>query len=65
MELVLNGEPTSVDYDDLAQLVSDNAPSTRGVAVAVNQEVVPRSEWISTRLADGDRVEILAAAQGG
>jgi sulfur carrier protein len=37
----------------------------RGVAVAVDGEVVPRDDWSSTVLADGARVEVLAAIQGG
>ncbi|MEV6526437.1 sulfur carrier protein ThiS [Longispora urticae] len=37
----------------------------RGVAVAVNGTVVPRSTWTSTALADGDVVELLTAVQGG
>ncbi|MDT5031535.1 MAG: sulfur carrier protein [Actinoplanes sp.] len=36
-----------------------------GVAVAVNGEVVPRSTWATASLRDGDRVEVLTAAQGG
>ncbi|HLR96422.1 MAG TPA: sulfur carrier protein ThiS [Jiangellaceae bacterium] len=37
----------------------------RGVAVAVNAAVVPRSAWASTTLDDGDSVEILSAVPGG
>jgi sulfur carrier protein len=36
-----------------------------GVAVAVDGEVVPRAEWPSAALADGARVEVLTAVQGG
>jgi sulfur carrier protein len=36
-----------------------------GVAVAVDGEVVPRAEWPSVALADGARVEVLTAVQGG
>ncbi|MEW2619587.1 sulfur carrier protein ThiS [Streptomyces sp. NPDC048106] len=39
------------------------APS--GVAAAVNETVVPRSLWTGTALAEGDRVEVLTAVQGG
>lgn len=39
------------------------APS--GVAAAVNETVVPRAQWPSTALAEGDRVEVLTAVQGG
>ena len=37
----------------------------RGVAVALDGEVVPRAEWDSTPLAEGHSVEVLAAIQGG
>ena len=36
-----------------------------GVAVARNAEVVPRSQWHGTALADGDAVELVTAVQGG
>jgi sulfur carrier protein len=36
-----------------------------GVAVAVNREIVSRSQWDSYNLSDGDIVEILTAAAGG
>jgi thiazole synthase len=38
---------------------------SRGVAVAVDGEVVPRSEWDGTTLSAGQSVEVLAAIQGG
>ena len=49
----------------VAQLVSEWCPSPRGIAVALNGEVVPRSRWAATRLAPEDRVEIVTAAAGG
>jgi sulfur carrier protein len=36
-----------------------------GVAVAVDGEVVPRADWPAVALADGARVEVLTAVQGG
>jgi sulfur carrier protein len=41
------------------------APDAAGVAVAVDGEVVPRSDWESFVLCDGARVEVLTAMQGG
>ena len=41
------------------------ADDRRRVAVARNGEVVPRSAWETTRLADGDAVEVLAPVAGG
>jgi sulfur carrier protein len=41
------------------------APDGRGVAVALDGEVVPRGEWATTELRDGQQVEVVAAVQGG
>ena len=41
------------------------APDGRGVAVALDGEVVPRGEWASTEVRDGQQVEVLHAVQGG
>ncbi len=43
----------------------DVAPDARGVAVAVDAEVVPRGAWGRHALADGAEVEVLTAMQGG
>lgn len=62
MIVVVNGEAREVAADCTVDTL---APNQRGVAVAVNREIVPRSRWGEALLADGDRVEILEAAQGG
>ncbi len=49
----------------LAEVVGTWSKTDQGVAVAVNDQVVSRSEWPGVVLADGDRVEILTAVQGG
>lgn len=62
----VNGEAVAVPPGtSVADLVADRVPSQRGIAVARNLEVVPRSEWAATPVADGDAIEILTAAQGG
>ncbi len=66
MELTVNGVGRSVpDGVTVADLVREVTPQQRGVAVAVNGEVVPRTGWPATVLRGGDRVEVLSAAQGG
>jgi sulfur carrier protein len=49
----------------VADLVARWCPSPRGVAVAVDGEVVPRSTWSTTPVRPGDTVEIVTAAAGG
>jgi sulfur carrier protein len=64
----LNGEERELaDGATVASAVAalGVAPDARGVAVAVDREVVPRGAWASTVLTGGARVEVLTAIQGG
>ena len=78
MNITLNGTQHAVaDGASITTLVSQitgrplaaNGQATDGqklgVAVAHNSEVVPRSQWYVTALADGDDVELVTAVQGG
>jgi thiazole synthase len=68
MKIELNGKPRALPPGaTLADAVRESGAGAeaRGVAVALDGEVVPRSHWDSTLLADGHRVEVLAAIQGG
>ena len=68
MRVVLNGDDFVLDDDATvaAAVASLDLPASgRGVAVAVDAEVVPRGEWAETKLHEGARVEILRAIQGG
>ncbi|MFF9766489.1 sulfur carrier protein ThiS [Streptomyces sp. NPDC053086] len=62
----VNGEPRQVAAGTvLDALVQNLTAAPRGVAAAVNETVVPRAQWATTALAEGDRVEVLTAVQGG
>ncbi|MET3204472.1 MULTISPECIES: sulfur carrier protein ThiS [unclassified Arthrobacter] len=78
MNITLNGSRHSVaDEASITTLISQitgrplaaNGQATDGqklgVAVAHNSEVVPRSQWFVTALAEGDDVELVTAVQGG
>jgi sulfur carrier protein len=66
MNLLVNGEARAVEAGTtLGALVVDVAGRIEGTAAAVNGEVVPRSAWARTVLADADRVELLTAKPGG
>jgi sulfur carrier protein len=55
------------DYVDMTveELVAEHGIEPRGVAVAIDGEIVRRSQWVSTRVVDGSTVEIVTAAAGG
>jgi len=62
----VNGQPwDGPARTTVAELVSVWCPSPKGIAVARNGEVVPRSGWESTVVSAGDRIEIVTAAAGG
>ena len=64
MNITLNGEAATTEVATVAELVSEVGAPEAGTAVAVDGEVVPRSEW-ATKLAEGAAVDILTAVQGG
>jgi len=65
-QTTVNGDPyDAAPGSTAADLVARWCPSPRGVAVAVDGEVVPRSAWDTTVIAPGSSVEIVTAAAGG
>ena len=68
MNVTVNGEPREVGAGaTVASVVEllDVAPRARGVAVAVDGEVVSRGRWADTRLSEGSNLEVVAAIGGG
>jgi sulfur carrier protein len=68
VNVTVNGEPREMGAGaTVATVVEmlDVAPSGRGVAVALDGEVVSRGRWADTRLSEGSMVEVLAAIGGG
>jgi sulfur carrier protein len=66
LQVQVNGEnsafPAGTTVEQVVTTISQNL---KGVAVALNSEVVPRSAWSTTALSHGDHLEVLTAAQGG
>jgi sulfur carrier protein len=68
MVVTVNGEPRELPAGATVTTVVellDVVPGARGVAVALNGEVVRRGLWPETELPEGARIEVLAAIQGG
>ena len=66
MHVTVNGRPREVAAGTTLQvLVSGETGGGRGGAVALDGDVVPRSQWSGTTLRDGSVVEIVTAVQGG
>lgn len=66
MQLTVNGAPHSFERNpSLAQLLETLNLTGKRLAVERNGEIVPRSQFADTLLADGDKLEIVVAVGGG
>ena len=61
----INGLHHVIPSLSVSQLLHEVSLPTKGVAVAVNGEIVRRSEWETFVVQSEDTVEILTAAAGG
>jgi thiamine biosynthesis protein ThiS len=66
MKVFLNGEPaTAPDVVTVAGFLLQLGLPEKGVAVERNREIVPKSLYAATHLAEGDRIEIVQFVGGG
>ncbi len=65
MKLKVNDKEVETEASTLSQFSQEqNLPAT-GIAVAVNNRMVPRTEWNSHTLQNGDKILIIKAVCGG
>lgn len=67
MKVKLNGATYETEAENLEQLFTETHPDStdEGKAIAVNDDVIPSSEWKDYKLSENDRVEVIQAVQGG
>ncbi len=67
MHVKVNGKQVEKHSASLIELLESEGVDTTqsGIAVALNDDVVPRSLWNETTLSEGDVIEIITAMQGG
>lgn len=66
MEIILNGQAKQIAANcTVGQLVSGLFPSGKGIAVAINQSVVPKYDWPIRQLSPNDQIMLITATQGG
>lgn len=68
MNIKLNGENTEVeDVNYLSDFIAGqlNGKEPNGIAVALNEMVIPKQKWGSTLINENDSIEIIHAVQGG
>jgi len=65
MKLTINGELKEVNFATLGEWAATELGNTKGMAIAVNESVVPGSKWNSCALNDGDKILVVTATCGG
>jgi len=65
MQINVNNKPLSTTATSLSTLATELSLPEKGVAVAVNNKMVPRNQWEQTPLSEGMSVVIIKAACGG
>jgi sulfur carrier protein len=61
----VNGESQEFVAESVEEMLERLSIESRGVAVAIDGEVVRRSEWTEKRIEDGNAIEIVTAVAGG
>lgn len=67
MEIFVNNQPIETEEQTslLSLIFSQVGENSKGLAVAINEEVIPKNEWEKTILNQNDQVLIIKATQGG
>lgn len=65
MTITINNKASETEASNLALLATEMALPEKGVAMALNNKMVPRAEWENSRLTEGANVVIIKAACGG
>ncbi len=66
MDIILNQQPITVDEAaTLADLLTQQQIKPEGVAIAINNRIIKRTEWSATPLSQGDKVTLVQATYGG
>lgn len=65
MKIYLNHQALELEIQTLAELLAAQNIEPKGLAVAVNNNVVPRAEWAATPLKEQDQIHLFHAIAGG
>jgi sulfur carrier protein len=65
MQVIINQQETELQTSTLSGLVNELQLPDVGIAIAVNQQIIPRQLWESTQLIQNDHITIIRATRGG
>ena len=65
MDIAINGENRSVSARTVKELLDSLEIDAKRVAVVLNMEILPKADYVTRTIADGDRIEIVHFVGGG
>jgi sulfur carrier protein len=66
MKIEINGKPEEIlEKTNLKKLIDSKLKDTKGVAIAINDVVIPKVQWPEKHLESNDKVLFIKATQGG
>ena len=67
MTVFVNNKAHALEKDTMLPLLLEtiNLAGSKGIAVAINHSIIPKTEWEKTRLVENDKITIIRATQGG
>lgn len=65
IEVIVNGVKESIEVSVLSQLLEQKVSQAEKFAVAVNEEFIPKANYDSVNLTDGDQIELVMPMSGG
>lgn len=67
MKVIVNNKDHTIETGAGVSKLLDfiDVPEAYGLAIAVNNRIIPRSQWENHKLSEGDKILLVKAAQGG
>ena len=66
MNVYFNNVSVHTSANQLSDLIEEQGLTDKqGIAVAVNQNIIPKSEWTTVTLSENDNILVITATQGG
>jgi sulfur carrier protein len=66
MDIIVNNKQYSLpEGTNVLKFLELQSLSDKGLAVAINNQIIPRTSWIETMLSENDKITIIRATQGG
>mgnify|MGYP006236200745 FL=1 len=66
MKIFVNGTPTEIPLDlNIYMLLDELGVQKTHIAIEINENIIFKTDWESTKLEEGDKIEIVKAIGGG